>query len=99
MFLDRMNLVFHPIDPDVMGFQYVQPEDTLYEVYDLKKKKTIQSPQGALSARNFAFTPDGRYMIMAAWSRHTFAKPDVTRMMGSQVDLYFVRVKWEKFIR
>ena len=56
-------------DPDVMGFQYVQPEDTLYEVYDLKKRKTIQSPKGALSARNFAFTPDGRYLLMAAWSR------------------------------
>jgi len=99
MFLDRMNLLFHPVDPDVMAFQYVEPEDTLYEVYDLKEKKTIQSPKGALSARNFAFTPDGRYIIMAAWSRHSFAKPDVTRMMGSQVDLHFVRVKWEKFIR
>jgi len=99
MFLDRMNLLFHPVDPDVMGFQYVQPEDTLYEVYDLRERKTIQSPKGALSARNFAFTPDGRYLLMAAWSRHSFAKPDVTRMMGSQVDLHFVRVKWEKFIR
>lgn len=99
MFLDRMNLLFHPVDPDVMAFQYVQPEDTLYEVYDLKEKKTIQSPNSTLSARNFAFTPDGRYIIMAAWSRHVFGKPELAKMTATQVDLHFVRVKWERFIR
>ncbi len=99
MFLDRMNLLFHPVDPDVMAFQYVQPEETSYEVYDLKDKKTIQAPNSTLSARNFAFTPDGRYIIMAAWSRHVFGKPELAKMTAAQVDLHFVRVKWERFIR
>ncbi len=95
--LKKMTLVVSPAADNYLICQFEDDEGSLFKIIDLSKKKTgktVQRNRGALTADNFAVTPDGRYVVMAAWGRHVLgdASKAIARSMD-QVDLYFIPIK------
>jgi len=95
--LKEMTMAFSPAADNYLICQFEDDDGSLFKVIDLSKRKTgktVQRSRGALTADNFAVTPDGRYVVMAAWGRHVLgdASRAIARSMD-QVDLYFIRIK------
>ncbi|NOZ12682.1 MAG: WD40 repeat domain-containing protein [Acidobacteria bacterium] len=95
--LKEMTLAFSPAADNYLICQFEDDEGSLFKTIDLSKRKTgktVQRNRGALTAGNFAVTPDGRCIVMAAWGRHVFgnASKTIARTMD-QVDLYFIPIK------
>ena len=92
-----MTVAFSPVADNYVICQFEDDKGSLFKVVDLTKRKTgktVQKSRGALTADNFTITPDGRYVVMAAWGRHILgdASKAIARSM-EQVDLYFIKMK------
>jgi WD40 repeat protein len=95
--LKEMTVAFSPVADNYVICQFEDDKGSLFKVVDLTKRKTgktVQRSRGALTADNFTITPDGRYVVMAAWGRHILgdASKAIARSM-EQVDLYFIKIK------
>ncbi len=95
--LKEMTVRFSTVATNYLVCQFEDDDGSLFKVIDLSKGKggkTVQRSSGALTADNFAITPDGRAIVMAAWGRHVFgnASKAIARSID-QVDLYFIRIR------
>ncbi|NOY23096.1 MAG: WD40 repeat domain-containing protein [Acidobacteria bacterium] len=95
--LKEMTVAFSPTTDNYLICQFEDDDGSLFKILDLSKGKTgktVQRSRGVLTSNNFAVTPDGRYVVMAAWGRHVLgdASKTIARSMD-QVDLYFIRIK------
>ena len=95
--LNRMNILFHPQDPELLAFQFQDSNGSLFEMVNVtkgKNGKTVQTSQATRTAGNFCITPDGYFLVVAAWGRHIFGNAEkLIALTPSNIDLYFLRIK------